>query len=116
MVCTSSPSSATARWRPSSSLHGDRGRLTVGQVVLIHGAWHGAWCWDGVARELQRQHVSVEVVNLPLTGLADDVAAARVAIEGAGEGAVVCGHSYGGMVISNAATGLPGVKRLVYLC
>ena len=65
----------------------------MGQVVLIHGAWHGAWCWDGVARKLQRQHVSVEVVNLPLTGLADDVAAARVAIEGAGEGAVVCGHA-----------------------
>jgi pimeloyl-ACP methyl ester carboxylesterase len=88
----------------------------VGQVVLVHGAWHGAWCWDGVVQELRRRGVAVEAVNLPLTGLADDAAAARAAIEAAGDDTVVCGHSYAGMVISNAATGLPGVKRLVYLC
>ncbi len=42
------------------------------------------------------------------------MAAARKAIKAAGKGAVVCGHSYGGMVISRAASGLP-VGRVVYL-
>ena len=87
----------------------------MGQVVLIHGAWHGAWCWDGVVAELERRQIPSTAVELPLTSHADDVSAARAAIEAAGPGCVVCGHSYGGMVISNAAAGLTNVKRLVYL-
>ena len=84
-------------------------------VVLVHGAWHGAWCWDGVVEALERDGISVTAVELPLTGLDDDVAEARRAIEAAGDGAVVVGHSYGGEVIGRAAAGVEGVKRLVFL-
>ena len=83
-------------------------------VVLVHGAWHGAWCWDGVVAALERDGISAVAVDLPLAGLDDDVAAARRAIEAAGEGVVVVGHSYGGEVITRAAAGMP-VKRLVFL-
>ena len=88
--------------------------MSSSAVVLVHGAWHGAACWDGVVTELQKLGVAVIAVDLPLAGLAADVAAARSAIEAAGPGCVVVGHSYGGVVISHAAAGLP-VVRLVYL-
>jgi pimeloyl-ACP methyl ester carboxylesterase len=84
-------------------------------VVLVHGAWHGAWAWDGVRAELEHRGVPVEAVELPFTGFPDDAATARAAIERAGPGAVVCGHSYGGFVITAAAGALP-VGHLVYLC
>jgi pimeloyl-ACP methyl ester carboxylesterase len=84
------------------------------KVVLVHGAWHGPWCWQGVVDALEAQGVDVSAVELPLTSYDDDVAAARKAIKAAGKGAVVCGHSYGGMVVSRAASGLP-VGRVVYL-
>jgi pimeloyl-ACP methyl ester carboxylesterase len=86
----------------------------MAEVVLVHGAWHGAWCWDGVVVELHRLGVQVTAVELPLAGLHADVAAARSAIEAAGPASVVVGHSYGGSVISAAAAGLP-VARLIYL-
>ncbi len=84
------------------------------KVVLVHGAWHGSWCWDAVVEALEAQGVDVHAVELPLTSYDDDVKAARKAIRAAGKGVVVCGHSYGGMVISRAASGLP-VGRVVYL-
>jgi pimeloyl-ACP methyl ester carboxylesterase len=84
------------------------------KVVLVHGAWHGAWCWNDVVEALEAKGIEVDAVELPVTSHADDITEARRAIEAAGPGAVVCGHSYGGLVISNAASGLP-VGRLVYL-
>lgn len=88
----------------------------MGKVVLVHGAWHGSWCWDAVVAELAAKGVEVEAIELPLTSYQDDVEVARQAVAAAGEGAVVCGHSYGGLVISAAAADQPGVARLVYLC
>jgi pimeloyl-ACP methyl ester carboxylesterase len=85
------------------------------EVVLVHGAWHGAWCWDGVVAELRRLGVKAAAVELPLTGLDADAAEARSAIEAAGPRSIVVGHSYGGQVISAAAAGLPTVGRLIYL-
>jgi pimeloyl-ACP methyl ester carboxylesterase len=87
----------------------------MGEVILVHGAWHGGWCWDSVVAELRRLDVAATAVDLPLTGLAADVAAARSVIANAGPGSVVVGHSYGGTVISAAAAGLPSIARLVYL-
>jgi pimeloyl-ACP methyl ester carboxylesterase len=83
-------------------------------IVLVHGAWHGEWCWDGVVADLTDRGLTAHAVTLPLTGADDDVAAARAAIEAAGPECIVVGHSYGGMVISRAAAGLP-VRHLVYL-
>ncbi len=87
----------------------------MGDVVLVHGAWHGAWCWDGVVRALEARGVRANAVELPLTSYGDDVVTARDAIHAAAPGSVVCGHSYGGMVITEAAADAPGVVRLVYL-
>jgi pimeloyl-ACP methyl ester carboxylesterase len=84
-------------------------------VVLVHGAWHGPWAWDGVVNALEDLGVEADPVELPFTGFDDDVAVARAAIEAAGADVVVCGHSYGGSVISAAARRLP-VRHLVYLC
>ena len=83
-------------------------------VVLIHGGWHGAWMWRDVAAALDSQGHAATAVDLPFTGFADDVAAARRAIEKAGTGAVVCAHSYGGLVMSEAARRLP-VAHLIFL-
>ena len=88
---------------------------SVAGVVLVHGAWHGAWCWDGVVDELTAAGVPVTAVELPLTSLDDDVAVARHAISHQGGDVIVLGHSYGGLVISEAASGMPEVSRLVYL-
>jgi pimeloyl-ACP methyl ester carboxylesterase len=84
-------------------------------VVLIHGAWHGAWAWREVVAELRRERIPVSAVELPFTGFTDDVAAARSAIDAAGPGAVMCAHSYGGVVMTQAASGRGDVRRLVYL-
>jgi pimeloyl-ACP methyl ester carboxylesterase len=87
----------------------------MGEVVLVHGAWHGAWCWDGVVRALTDRQVGVTAVELPFTGFADDVAASRAAVVAAGPGAVVCAHSYGGVVVNEAIQGLDNVKHVVYI-
>ncbi|MGO8864336.1 MAG: alpha/beta fold hydrolase [Acidimicrobiales bacterium] len=84
-------------------------------VVLVHGAWHGAWCWDGVVGELAAVDAPVTAVELPLTGIDDDVAATRRVISNMGDDVVVLGHSYGGLVISEAASGMLEVSHLVYL-
>jgi pimeloyl-ACP methyl ester carboxylesterase len=87
----------------------------AGPIVLVHGAWHNAGCWDEVAAELLLQGRDVTAVQLPLDGFASDVAAARRAIAKAGEQVVVVGHSYGGEVISAAASGATNVARLIYV-
>jgi pimeloyl-ACP methyl ester carboxylesterase len=87
----------------------------MSNVVLVHGAWHGAWCWDAVRNELGHRHVDAVAVELPFSGFADDVAAARSAISSAGPDVVLCAHSYGGVVVNEAAVGLSNVGHIVYL-
>jgi pimeloyl-ACP methyl ester carboxylesterase len=84
-------------------------------VVLVHGAWHGAWCWHKVLDGLAAAGIDAHAVELPLrAGVAADVDATRTVLEPL-RGAVVVGHSYGGVVISGA--GRPdNVAHLVYLC
>jgi pimeloyl-ACP methyl ester carboxylesterase len=93
-------------------------------LVLVHGAWHGSWCWQRLVPRLEQRGIAVRVVDLPSVGapavsaadLSADAAAVRAVIETAAAPVVLCGHSYGGMVISQAATALRKVARLVYLC
>lgn len=91
-------------------------------VVLVHGAWHGAWCWDLVVDRLQRLDVPVVAIDLPghgastepltdLHGHGDAVHAALDAIDGP---VVLVGHSYGGAAITDAGTH-PSVRHLVFL-
>ncbi len=85
-------------------------------IVLIHGAWHRAACWHKIVAGLAERGITAHAVELPFEGFATDVAAARAAIVAAGDGAVVVGHSYGGAVLSAAASGLRSPRHLVYLC
>ncbi|NYJ08507.1 alpha/beta fold hydrolase [Petropleomorpha daqingensis] len=83
-------------------------------AVLVHGLWHGAWCWDDVRAALAARGVDSVAVELPLTDLADDVRVTRDALDAFGRPAVLVGHSYGGAVIT-AAGAHPLVRELVYL-
>lgn len=85
------------------------------RVVLVHGAWHGAWCWEKVVEECRSLDLDVEALDLPFDGFESDVAEVRNAISGDDNSIVLCGHSYGGMVITEAASGSAAVKHLVYL-
>ena len=72
-------------------------------LLLVHGAFHGAWCWDRLLPELERVGITYDTVDLPFTSPADDVDAVRRAIDRSDEGVHVLGHSFGGAVISAAA-------------
>ena len=89
-------------------------------VVLVHGAWHGSWCWDDVVTGLRSRGTVAVAVDLPSRSgagsLAADAAFVRAVIQGIDGPVVLCGHSYGGGVITEAAAGLASVDHLVYLC
>jgi pimeloyl-ACP methyl ester carboxylesterase len=92
-------------------------------VVLVHGAWHGAWCWDRVVEGLTARGVHAVAIDLPghgastepLGDLHGDAATLRRALDALDGPAVVCGHSYGGAVLSEGAAGHPAVRHQVYL-
>ena len=84
-------------------------------VVLVHGAFADASSWNGVIERLQAKGVQVTAPANPLRGIAADSAYAA-AVFGQIEGPVVAvGHSYGGAVITNAATDAKNVVGLVYV-
>jgi pimeloyl-ACP methyl ester carboxylesterase len=84
-------------------------------IVLVHGGFADGTGWQQVIRLLHQDGYTVTAVQNPLTSLADDVATTRRAIEAQQGPVVVVGHSYGGAVITGAATGCPQVKALVYV-
>jgi pimeloyl-ACP methyl ester carboxylesterase len=88
--------------------------MTTPGAVLVHGLWHGAWCWDGVRAALSGRGVDSVAVELPLTDLPTDVQVLQEAIDAFGRPAVLVGHSYGGAVITGAGTH-PLVRELVYV-
>jgi pimeloyl-ACP methyl ester carboxylesterase len=84
-------------------------------VLLVHGAWVDGSSWNQVTAILQRHGHTVVAVQLPLTSLPDDVAWTRhVLAERLHGPTVLAGHSYGGAVISGAATGVENVIGLVF--
>ena len=85
------------------------------RAVLVHGAWHGPWCWDGVRAELRDRGIDAVAVELPFTGFADDVESARSAIAADGDRVVVIAHSYGGAVVSQAIAELTNVAHVCFL-
>ena len=84
-------------------------------IVLVHGAWADGSSWSKVIPILKNAGHRVIAVQLPLHSLADDVATVKRAIELVGGPIILVGHSYGGMVITNAAYNNPSVKGLVYI-
>jgi pimeloyl-ACP methyl ester carboxylesterase len=88
----------------------------VAGVVLVHGAWHGPWCWERVIAGLEEQGIAVRATELHRGSLPADTAAVQADVDAlAGDGpVVVCGHSYGGAVITGL--GPSNLAHLVYLC
>jgi pimeloyl-ACP methyl ester carboxylesterase len=91
----------------------------VSTFALVHGAWHGAWCWERLVPELERRGHRAVAVNLPC----DDPAATFAdyadvvvrALDGTDDAPFLVGHSLGGMTIPLVAARRP-VRALVYLC
>jgi pimeloyl-ACP methyl ester carboxylesterase len=103
-----------------------RARPDAKHFVLVHGAWHGAWCWYKTVTLLQADGHRVTVLDLPSHGTDGTPAAgvtlaayaARViaAIDAAAEPVILVGHSMGGIVISTVAEAVPAkISRLVYV-
>ena len=98
--------------------------MTTKTVLLVHGAWHGAWCYASLQAELDSRGIPSLAVDLPghgvsplpftdLHGDAQFVADTLARIDGP---VVLVGHSYGGAVITEAATRYSkNVDHLVYL-
>ncbi|TIX94837.1 MAG: alpha/beta hydrolase, partial [Mesorhizobium sp.] len=87
---------------------------SVRNVVLVHGAFADGSGWRGVYNELTQRGYKVTIVQNPLTSLADDVAATKRAIDRQDGPTVLVGHSWGGVVITEAGID-PKVKGLVYV-
>ncbi|WP_422733587.1 alpha/beta fold hydrolase [Micromonospora sp. WMMD558] len=83
-------------------------------VVLVHGAFADSASWNGVIERLGAGYSAVAAAN-PLRGLAGDAAYVRDVMRGIGGPVVLVGHSYGGMVVTAAATDDPSVRALVYV-
>jgi pimeloyl-ACP methyl ester carboxylesterase len=84
-------------------------------IVLEHGAWADASSWAGVIQRLQQAGYTVDAPPDPLRGLAYDSAYLAAYLRTITGPIVLVGHSYGGAVITNAATGNPDVKALIYV-
>ena len=84
-------------------------------VVLIHGAFADASSWSDVVARLQREGYPVIAPANPLRGVSADAAYISSVLDTVSGPVVLVGHSYGGMVITNAAVSHPNVKALVYI-
>ena len=92
-------------------------------VLLVHGAWHGGWCWAGARAELDRLGVSSLAVDLPSAdptrlspaGMQDDAEAVRQLLAVIDGPVLLVAHSYGGIPATQAAASASNVMRLVYV-
>ncbi|GAA1587360.1 alpha/beta hydrolase [Kribbella sancticallisti] len=84
-------------------------------VVLVHGAFAESASWNGVIEQLQVKSLSVVAAANPLRSLEGDAAYVRDVIAGIGGPVVLVAHSYGGMVITEAAANNDAVVALVYV-
>lgn len=103
------------------------GSATVRPVVLVHGAWHGAWCFAALQSELDRRSIPSYAIDLPGHGtselalgtLGDDTAHVRRAVRRIAwhhrRDVVLVGHSYGGAVVGNSVEAGLAIADLVYL-
>src|SRR3984957_16229746 len=122
------PASPGSRDRAAEDFAGTLGTLMAYTFVLVHGAWHGGWCWRRVANRLRGD--GHNVFTPTLTGLGERSHLVRAGIdlkthiadvvnvikwEGLSD-VVLCGHSYGGFVISGVAEAMaPAVRSIVFL-
>ncbi|MET8655149.1 alpha/beta fold hydrolase [Nocardia aurea] len=85
-------------------------------VVLVHGAFAESASWSGVIEGLREHPLDVVAVANPLRSLPGDAAYLRDILAGIDAPVILVGHSYGGMVITEAAADSDKVAALVYVC
>jgi pimeloyl-ACP methyl ester carboxylesterase len=111
--------SATAQSAPSvaalSPRPGAAAPAIKPTIVLVHGAFADGTGWQYVIPLLEKDGYFVIAVQNTLTSLADDIATTRRVLEAQKGPVIAVGHSYGGIVITGAASGNPNVKALVYI-
>jgi pimeloyl-ACP methyl ester carboxylesterase len=91
-----------------------RSAESVKNVVLVHGGFVDGSGWQGVYELLKKNGYNVSIVQNPTTSLADDVAVTKRALAAQDGPAILVGHSYGGVVITEAGNH-PSVAALVYI-
>jgi pimeloyl-ACP methyl ester carboxylesterase len=96
----------------AKSQAGQRSRPTI---VLVHGDWADASSWNAVIQRLQDRGFTVVAPPNLLRGVSQDAPYLASYLQTIPGPIVLVGHSYGGFVITNAATGNPNVKALVYI-
>jgi pimeloyl-ACP methyl ester carboxylesterase len=104
LLTFSTPPAATAQTTPQG----------VKNIVLVHGAFADGSSWAKIIPLLEAKGYHVTAVQNPLTSLADDVAATKRALAQQDGPTLLVGHSWGGMVISDAGND-PKVAGLVYV-
>ncbi|MYW62515.1 alpha/beta fold hydrolase [Streptomyces sp. SID8379] len=107
--------SGTANGATGAAATSDAARQTKPTVVLEHGAFADASSWNGVIADLRADGYPVVAAANPLRGPASDAAALRTVLDHVKGPKILVGHSYGGNVITQAATDDPQVKALVYV-
>ena len=89
-------------------------KSTSNNIVLVHGGFVDGSGWEGVYRALRKDRFAVSVVQNPTVTLADDVKVTRRAVAAMNGPVILVGHSYGGVVITEAGND-PNVVGLVYI-
>lgn len=84
-------------------------------IVLVHGAFADSSSWTGVIAKLREEGYPVVAVANPLRGVESDAAYVADVVNGIEGPVVLAGHSYGGALITRAATETPNVKALAYI-
>jgi len=92
----------------------DVANATSTAVVLVHGGFVDGSGWEDVYRNLKKQGYEVSIVQNPTTSLTDDVAATNRVLDAQKGPVILVGHSYGGVVITEAGNH-PKVAGLVYI-
>jgi pimeloyl-ACP methyl ester carboxylesterase len=90
-------------------------KLPVPTVVLVHAAWADASSRNKIIPPLQHRGLQAVAVQIPLSSLSDDAATLKRFLKRVNGPVALVGHSYGGAVITAAASGNPSVKALVYV-
>ena len=107
--------SAQAGPSASASVSGDSSSAVKPTIVFVHGDWADGSSWSGEVALLQARGFAVRVPANPLRGPTEDAAYIASFLSSITGPVVLVGHSYGGFVITNAATGNTNVKALVYV-
>ena len=97
--------------------------MAISNVLLVHGAWHGAWCWAPLQQALDQLGIPSHAIDLPGHGISplplgdlhSDAAAVVEALDTLPSDTLLIGHSYGGAVISQAAAHSDRIAHLMFI-